>query len=343
MKRSTLLILCILFSIVLNKSTFAQSNEKARLAFYNVENLFDTINDPLTNDDEYTPAGTKHWHFGRYLEKLDHIYKTITALGEWNPPAVVGFCEVENRSVVYDLLSKTPFIKNGYEIIHQDSPDKRGIDVAMIYDPKQFKLVSFKAIRVDITKDSSSTTRDILYATGKLFKTDTVHIFINHWPSRSGGQAKSEPRRVIAAQTLRWHVDSILKTDADANIIIMGDFNDEPGDKSIYENLRAKGDTIIQNPGDLFNGMYAPYTRHIGTEKYQDHWHLLDQVIMSYSLLNKKNPIIMSLPSIFKGSWLIEADEKYLGDRPYRTYTGPRYTGGYSDHLPVYVDILNNK
>ena len=112
MKRSTLLILCILFSIVLNKSTFAQSNEKARLAFYNVENLFDTINDPLTNDDEYTPAGTKHWHFGRYLEKLDHIYKTITALGEWNPPAVVGFCEVENRSVVYDLLSKTPFIKN---------------------------------------------------------------------------------------------------------------------------------------------------------------------------------------------------------------------------------------
>lgn len=320
----------------------AQNANKVRLAFYNVENLFDTINDPTTNDDEFTPAGTKGWYFSRYLDKLDHIYKTITGLGEWDPPAVVGFCEIENRSVLYDLVSKTPFIKHGFEIIHQDSPDKRGIDVGLIYHPKLFKPISFQAIRVDITKDSSSTTRDILYVSGKLFKKDTVHIFINHWPSRSGGQAKSEPRRIIAATTLRLHVDSILKLNANANIVIMGDFNDEPGDKSIYETLAAKEDTIPKNNSNLFNGMYSYFKQEIGTEKFQDHWHCLDQIIMSYSLLNKKNNVIMSSPTIFKASWLIEPDEKYLGEKPFRTYAGPKYTGGYSDHLPVYVDLIEN-
>lgn len=320
----------------------AQSANKIRLAFYNVENLFDTINDPLTNDDEFTPGGTKGWYFSRYLEKLDHIYKTITALGEWDPPAVVGFCEIENRSVLYDLVSKTPFIKHGFEIIHQDSPDKRGIDVGLIYHPKLFKPISFKAIRVDITKDSSSTTRDILYVTGKIFKKDTVHIFINHWPSRSGGQAKSEPRRIIAAETLRLHIDSIVKLNANANIVILGDFNDEPGDKSIYESLGAKEDTIPKNGNHLFNGMYSYFKQEIGTEKFQEHWHCLDQIIMSYSLLNKKNSVVMSSPTIFKASWLIEPDEKYLGEKPFRTYAGPKYTGGYSDHLPVYVDLIEN-
>lgn len=321
----------------------AQNPDKIRLAFYNVENLFDTINDPLTNDDEFTPSGTKNWCFSRYLDKLDHIYKTITALGEWDPPALVSFCEIENRLVLYDLVAKTPFIKYGYEIIHEESPDKRGIDVGLIYHPKLFKPISYKAIRVDITKDSSSTTRDILYVTGKVFKKDTVHIFINHWPSRSGGQAKSEPRRVIAATTLRFHVDSILKLNHNANIIIMGDFNDEPGDKSMYGTLGAKEDSLPKKMTDLYNGMYSYFKKEIGTEKFQDHWHCLDQVIVSYALLNKKNPLLITTPSIFKASWLIEPDEKYLGDKPFRTYAGPKYIGGYSDHLPVYVDLIDNQ
>lgn len=335
-------IFATLIFIGCKHSATAQNANKIRLAFYNIENLFDTINDPLTNDDEFTPSGTKGWYFSRYLEKLDHIYKTITALGEWDPPAVVGFCEIENRSVLYDLVSKTPFIKHGFEIIHQDSPDKRGIDVGLIYHPKLFKPISFKAIRVDITKDSSSTTRDILYVSGKIFKKDTVHIFINHWPSRSGGQAKSEPRRIIAAETLRIQVDSILKLNANANIVILGDFNDEPGDKSIYETLGAKEDTIPKSGNILFNGMYSYFKQEIGTEKFQEHWHCLDQIIMSYSLLNKKNNVLMSSPTIFRASWLIEPDEKYLGEKPFRTYAGPKYTGGYSDHLPVYVDLIEN-
>ncbi len=336
----SVIILCITGNF--NLTGFAQNPDKIRMGFYNVENLFDTINDPVTNDDEFTPAGTKGWSFGRYLEKLDHIYKTLTAMGEWDPPAVMGFCEVENRSVLYDLVSKTPFVKHQYEIVHQDSPDKRGIDVGLIYHPKLFKLISFKAIRVDITQDSSSTTRDILYVCGKVFKKDTVHIFINHWPSRSGGQAKSEPRRIIAATTLRMHVDSIFQLNANANIVIMGDLNDEPGDKSVYEALGAKGDSIPAKKTDLYNGMYSYYKKEIGTEKFQEHWHCLDQIILSYPLLDKKNSLIMSSPSIFKASWLIEPDTKYLGDRPYRTYAGPKYIGGYSDHLPVYVDIIKN-
>jgi hypothetical protein len=333
----------LLLFVGLKQYCIAQNPEKARFVFYNVENLFDTINDPNTNDDEFTPKGTKAWYFGRYLEKLDHIYKTITAVGEWDAPALVGFCEIENRTVLYDLVSKTPFIKHGYEIVHQDSPDKRGIDVGVIYHPKLFKLISFSAIRVDITQDSSSTTRDILYVKGKLFKKDTVHVFINHWPSRSGGQAKSEPRRIIAANTLRTKVDSIFATNTNANIIIMGDFNDEPGDKSIYETLGAKEDSIPKSNTGLYNGMYSYYKKEIGTEKFQEHWHCLDQVIMSYPLLNKSNPVYMQSPSIFKASWLIEVDKKYLGEMPYRTYAGPKYLGGYSDHLPVYVDIINNR
>jgi len=336
-------LVCVIVCIVASKSVLSQNQEKARLVFYNVENLFDTINDPTTNDDEFTPGGTRAWGFGRYLDKLDHIYKTVTAIGEWDAPAVIGFCEIENRTVLYDLVSKTPFIKHGYEIVHQDSPDKRGIDVGLIYHPNLFKLISFSAIRVNITKDTSSTTRDILYTKGILFKKDTVHIFINHWPSRSGGQAKSEPRRIIAGETLRTTVDSIFATNINANIIIMGDFNDEPGDKSIYESLRAVGDTIPKNNTDLYNGMYSYYKKEIGTEKFQEHWHCLDQVILSYPLLNKSNSIYMKSPGIFKASWLIEEDKKYLGEMPFRTYAGPRYLGGYSDHLPVYVDIVNNR
>jgi hypothetical protein len=337
------LILFFMFWALCIQEVSSQNTNKVRLAFYNVENLFDTINDPLTNDDEFTPAGTRGWNFGRYLDKLDHIYKTITAIGEWDPPAIVGFCEIENRSVLYDLVSKTPFIKHGYEIIHQDSPDKRGIDVGLIYHPKLFKPISFKAIRVDITPDSTSTTRDILYVTGTIFKKDTIHVFINHWPSRSGGQAKSEPRRIIAAKTLRQQVDSIFNLNAQANIIIMGDFNDEPGDISIYETLGAKGDSIPTNSKNLYNGMYGYHKKEIGTEKFQEHWHCLDQVILSYSLLNKENNITMSYPLIFKASWLIETDEKYLGERPFRTYAGPKYLGGYSDHLPISVDLIENK
>lgn len=320
-----------------------QQSQSVRLCFYNVENLFDTINDPHTNDDEFTPQGTRAWNYGRYLEKLDHIYKTITALGEWNPPAVVGFCEVENRTVLYDLVARTPFYKNNYEIIHQDSPDKRGIDVGLIYHPKLFKPIKSSFHRVNISADSSSTTRDILYVCGKIFNKDTVHIFMNHWPSRSGGQSKSEPRRIIAANTLRTAVDSILHLNPRANIVIMGDFNDEPGDKSMVETLQASGDSLLVNTNQLFNAMFRHYKLGMGTEKFQDHWHCLDQVIVSSALILNNGNIQIENATIFRGSWLIEKDEKYLGDKPYRTYAGPKYIGGYSDHLPVYVDLISTQ
>lgn len=322
---------------------YAQQADQVRMGFYNVENLFDTINDPHTNDDEFTPSGTRAWNYGKYLEKLDHIYKTITAMGDWDPPVLIGFCEIENRSVLYDLVSRTPFIKYGYDIIHFDSPDKRGIDVGLIYQPKFFKPLTYKSITVNISADSSSTTRDILYVSGKIFKKDTVHVFINHWPSRSGGQAKSEPRRIIAANTLRLHVDSILILNPSSNIVIMGDFNDEPGDKSVSQHLLTSGDSLNISGRLLFNAMYHYFKKGIGTEKFQEHWHCLDQIIVSSSLLNKDNQVKMKQSAIFRGSWLIEKDEKYLGEKPFRTYAGPKYLGGYSDHLPVYIDLYSNR
>lgn len=329
--------------IIYSTICFVAYAQTTRIGFYNVENLFDTIDDPQTNDNEFLPTGNRKWNSYKYYEKLTHIYKTITAMSEWNKMAIVGLCEVENRSVLYDLVMKTPFVKNKYEIIHQDSPDKRGIDVAAIYNPKLFRPISTQFIRVDISDDSSSTTRDILYIEGKINKVDTIHLFYNHWSSRSGGQMASEPKRIKCAKTLKNHTDSILKLNPNAYIIILGDFNDEPNNISLTEGLVVKNDTVKNGVTPyLFNTMFYYYQKGIGTEKHQDHWNVLDQIIISSALINGTK-ISATNSTIFNAHWLITNDEKYFGDKPFRTYSGPNYLGGYSDHLPIYIDLVKNK
>lgn len=319
-----------------------RGNKSIRVMFYNVENLFDTEDDPNTRDDEFTPTGNKGWSNRRYTDKLNNIYKVCTAVGGWEMPEVIAFSEVENRRVLEDLLQKTPFRKSNYEIVHEDSPDARGIDLGLIYRKDKFNYLEHQAMKVVFPFDTTIKTRDILYVKGEVLGKDTLHIFVNHWPSRLGGQAKSEPRRLYVAKLIREKIDSLYAVDPNSKIIVTGDFNDYATDKSIVEVLGAKGEIAEVGDKDLFNYM-AEISKNwkIGTHKYQGHWGTLDQMIVSAPLIKEQRPnkLYAKKSSIFMARFLLSEDRRYLGLEPFRTYSGPRYLGGFADHLPIYIDL----
>ena len=311
--------------------------------FYNVENLFDTTDDTLTADEEFTPEGDKHWTLNRYQVKLDNIARVMRGIGRWDLPAIVGLCEVENRKVLMDLTGHRLLSEADYRIIHRNSPDRRGIDVALLYKDKVFYPIRSRWIPIFFGSDAERTTRDILYVKGKLYDSDTIHIFINHWPSRWGGVEASEPRRVEVARRLKELTDSIFLTEIDANIIIAGDFNDNPADSSIYKVLSA-GKGGDQSEKGLINLMYGiNISKDGGTLKYRENWEVYDQIIVSSSMKKLKHTkLLLDGPFIYSPEYLLEKDERYLGDKPFRTYSGPRYLGGFSDHLPVYVRFVSS-
>ena len=322
---------------------FRIQGQQARLMFYNAENLFDPFNDSLVKDDEYTPAADKHWTYGRFLAKAVSIYRVIAAVGEWEPPVVAGFCEIENRFALESLLIETPLQRVGYRVIHQDSPDPRGIDVAMIYRPDAFQPDTFKFIPVSLP-GNEGRTRDILYVRGRIFNDRVLHLFFNHWPSRAGGVASAE-KRIFAAGLLKNNIDSILATAKEANIIAMGDFNDEPWDESLRLVAgRVSGDSLPRD-GMLFNLTEAGReSSNSGTISHDGFWQLFDQVLVSASLLEGTAGLVVSggTAGILRAEFQLSQGEKWNSDRPYRTYLGPFYQGGYSDHLPVYVDIFKS-
>ena len=312
----------------------ARGDHGIRVVFYNVENLFDTFDDPAINDDEFTPDGEKRWSYYRYKEKLNNIAKTIIAVGGWEPPAVVGLCEVENFQVLLDLITKTPLEKFGYQIIHENSTDRRGIDNALLYRPEKLDKVSHQFIRV--TADSNLFTRDILHAQFA-FLTDTIHFFVNHWPSRFGGKEFSEGKRILVAHTLRSNIDSLVTINSNVKILIMGDFNDEPGDNSLAKILKALPSPNEFRHDQLYNLSYADYRSGKGTLVYKEidyTWFLFDQMIASGALLEGNGLLTLGLKNhIFMTSWLLK------NDKPSRTYQGPIYRGGFSDHLPIFIDL----
>ena len=315
-----------------------QGKDYLRLMFYNVENLFDTVDDPNTNDNEFTPDGSMHWTPYRYTEKRNNIFRVISHVGEWDPPALVGVCEIENLGVLSDLIKNTPLAKYPYRIIHKDSPDQRGIDVALLYRGDYLKCTGQQFIRVRFS-DNRKRTRDILYATLSTTKSDTLHVFVNHWPSRSGGQRQSEPGRILAASLLRNKVDSIFTRNPLAKIVITGDLNDNPSDKSLTNGLRALNDTTFAKPSALFNLSAYKTRESTGTIKYQGKWSVFDQMIVSGGLLRGTPRTDVGRCHIFRADYLFEPDSRYQGVKLFRTYVGPRYNKGFSDHLPVYLDI----
>ncbi len=309
-----------------------------RIGFYNVENLFDLKSDSLKRDDAFTPEGSNRYTYSRYKDKSNGLAKTIGALGGWRPIEFLGLCEVENMWVLEGLTIHSPLQSIGYKIIHEESPDRRGIDVACIYDPSRFNVILYKYYRVNFPFDPDRKTRDMLYVKGILPNADTLHVFVNHWPSRYGGQFASEQSRNYVAGFLRDKVDSLNVRFQDPLIVICGDFNDEPDDISLKDELRAKLSPDDASRNDLLNLMY-PIKYKFGTHSFAGEWGVLDQFIVSEHLMTGTSTYTRhNWVGIFDAPWLLTKNAAGI-DVPLRTYQGPAYKGGYSDHLPIFLDI----
>lgn len=326
------------------KTTFSSKSKKIeiqRIGFYNVENLFDTEDDPNKKDEEFTPTSKKKWTIQRYQDKLNKIAQIIDSL---QFPILMGLCEVENRKVLEDLV-QLPQLNNigseqdKYFIIHQESPDLRGIDVALLYRKSAFTFKDSHSIQINIPEDVARRkdykTRDILHVEGVLNNNESIHVFVNHWPSRWGGVQKSQPKRIFVAQQLRYFLDSLEKVMPNSRLVVMGDFNDETDNKSVSEVLRAI-DTAYT--GTLFNCFAQLDQAGAGTYNYRGNWNMLDQIIVSPNLLAEEAAIQYRSAGIYRKDWLLFEHSKY-GATPSRTYGGPNYYGGYSDHLPIYIEL----
>jgi hypothetical protein len=332
-----LFVLMVCFVCLSLSETQAQ---QARIVFYNVENLYDTRNDSLVNDEEFLPEGDRNWTNERFRRKIVRIYQTIVALGKGEMPAVIGLSEIENREVLNRLIYDTPLKRMDYHIIQRESPDARGIDVALLYRPDIFEPDSTAWIKIPLPGDEA--TREILHVKGRFWENDTVHFYVNHWPSRYGGAGGSNAKRLAAASMLAVSVKQVLSSNPSSNIAIMGDFNDEPGDESLQVLNK-----ILVNESDgsqmpLVNlSEKSSLTDIEGTIKHQGSWSVFDQIIVSSSLINGNNGcrLVSKNTEVFRAGFLLEPDETYSGYKPFRTYSGPGYNNGFSDHLPVSVLI----
>ena len=337
--RPRLLILTIF--ILFNFPVFGQTN--FRVMFYNVENLFDTIDEPKKNDNEFLPEGAMKWTIGRYRNKLNNIAKVITSVGEWETPALIGLCEVENDKVIQDLIQNSPLRKMNYRYIITESPDPRGIDVALLYQRDKFKCLEYKFYTIRFPYNARKYTRDILHVTGQVSARDTLDVFVCHFPSRRNGEKESEADRMFVSSVLKSKTDSLIQIRKNACILIMGDFNDEPSDRSISEILNAQpvsSNIIGRNLYNLFSGFEK--RKNTGSYKYQRQWNMLDQIIVSGNLITGDRSI-RALPhtaTIFFRNFMQTEDKTYGGKRPKKTYQGRKYEGGYSDHFPVFVDLV---
>jgi predicted extracellular nuclease len=312
----------------------ARGDHGLRLCFYNVENLFDISDDPSVDDDAFLPHGSYQWTFGKYRKKLNNIAKTIVALGGWEPPALVGLAETENWQVLYDLCTKTALQKGDYGIVHDNSPDRRGIDVGLLYRREKLQPVFNRSLRVALPDDARHS-RDILHAALLTRTNDTLHVFVNHWPSRYGGAHASAPHRIAAARVLREATDALLHRNADAQLVIMGDFNDTPDDPSMRRTLGAVPAGESVHPG-LVNLMYGLEGGTIFHREVTGQWYFFDQIVVSTSLCNGTGwDVSHGSAFVFEAAWLLDESNA----QPRRSFKGPAFTGGFSDHLPVYIDL----
>ncbi|PIE86228.1 MAG: endonuclease [Bacteroidia bacterium] len=313
----------------------------ADILFYNVENLFDLLDDPIKKDEDFTPNGKLKWTQERYDKKLENLAKVISAVDSTKLPVMVGLAEVENKKVVEDLVANKKLASANYQIVHEESPDFRGIDVAFFYNPSFFTYIKHATYRIQLKEEPEFVSRDILYVSGVAAGKDTLHVFVNHWSSRRGGVAESEFKRLAFATKLRTKVDSIFALNPDAKIIIMGDMNDSPTNKSIHITLNASNNKNTTDKTELYNLMYEKHLKHEGTHNYKGEWNMLDNLIVSQALLNTKKGLSTQHDAgkIFKPRWIQYKNKKYDLYAPSRTYGGGNYYGGFSDHFPIYFTI----
>ena len=301
----------LILAFVIQSAVLAQ--DSLTIISYNVENLFDCQHDTLKNDSSFLPDGMHHWTYYRYQTKLDRIAQVIVNISGWESAEMVGLCEVENERCLRDLCYRLK--RFHYKFVHYESADKRGIDVALLYDSTKVKILNSKPLRVDLQGD---VTRDILYVEALVGNQDTLHAMVCHLPSKLGGAAATEGKRNAAKQVIQQQVDSILRMQSEAKIVVMGDMNSE-----VKDDLQGMSNMMI---GCEKEGK--------GTHKYKGIWSCLDQFYLSTTLKNNANVII------FSPEWLLEEDTKYLDYQPKRTYVGYRYHDGYSDHLPIVLRVI---
>lgn len=318
----------LLIFLVGSGELLAQKKTVGAIGFYNVENLFDMEDNPDTDDEEYTPTGDRGWDQARYESKKTNIAKVLSTMA--NGADIIGLCEVENLFVLNELVAAPAMKKFNYQVVHVESPDWRGIDCALIYKPDRFSMLNFRSLKFP---EADYRTRDILHVTGLYFG-DTLEIFVNHWPSRFGGKAD---KRALSAELLRGAVDDLLAKNPKSKIIIMGDLNDDPINKSVKKILRASNKKLEE--GDLYNATTDTFQQGIGTLSYRGAWNLFDQIIVSQGLLDGEGISYQKDSfSIFGPNWMRQSSGEYAGT-PLRTFGGGVYLDGYSDHFPTYILI----
>jgi hypothetical protein len=379
-------ILFLLFA-----SSFAQEKKNYQISvigFYNLENFYDTINQKNVNDEEFIPEGPRKYNSYVYKDKIERLSEVLAKAGtEYSPDglAFFGVAEIENESVLFDLVNYVSLKQRGYKIIHYDSPDDRGVDVGFIYNPKYFKAISSRSLRVILPPDKyaytakelldrdsicrtekynyacespifidslkalppktkinrmvSHRTRDVLWVVGE-YLGEEMHVFVNHWPSRRGGEEASAPGRAIAANVSKQVIDSLMVINPETKVVLMGDLNDDPVSPSVAKVLGAKDKIEKVNTGGLFNPWVDFYKKGIGTLAYNDSWNLFDQIIISHGFLPKEQKgVFFKGAHIFNRDFMIQQTGKYKG-YPLRTWNGTIYNHGYSDHFPTYITLL---
>lgn len=350
--KHTLLALTVLYIAASCSAQKIRLPENAKLkvavaGFYNLENLFDTIVDPDTNkilQEDFTPVGYKNWNTPKYMEKLGNMAKVISEMGTSASPdgvAMLGVCEIENRLVLEDLIKQPALAKRNYKIVHHESPDRRGIDVGFIYNPKYFTVSGSKNYRLTLPDNPNWRTRSQLLVSGTI-EGEEIHYIVCHWPSRRGGAAKSNHKRVAAGKLAKHISDSLTSINPNAKIVVMGDLNDYPHNESITEALGAHGKIKELEGNDFFNPMEKMDKDGVGTHFWNDTPGVFDQMIVSNGLIPKKNnfdEFKFYKAQVYRKNYLFQKEGNYKG-YPFRTYVGATYTGGYSDHLPVFMLLV---
>lgn len=329
-------ILNLLIAIVFCSAANGQ-RDYMRIVEWNVENLFDCQHDSLKDDIEFTPEGSHRWTPNRYWRKIEDIGRVIMAIGGDCPPALVGLCEVENDSVMHTLTRHSTLWSLGYQYVMTDSPDSRGVDVALMYQSEMFNLLGKESFRIPSAEHGYKPTRDILHAWGKTPWGDTLHVMLCHLPSRAGETREGELNRALAAQILRTKADSLLATGPQVQLVVLGDFNASPHDAVFSRWIRP----FLPNKGIEKEGMYtlSPQKKYvkIGTYYFQHYWEWIDHILVSQALVQSDDQT-----HIFVADWMKEEDAHGIW-HPKRTFLGPAYHGGVSDHLPIYWDLRENR
>lgn len=341
-----MLFLTLAVTILMLSHAFSQQKTyKIRtIAFYNVENLFDTINDPLKFDDDRTPEGKDKWTSTLYKDKVQKIAKVLSEIGSdktSTSPDIIGLCEIENEQVLIDVINDPSLQGQNYSVIHFDSPDARGIDVGLLYKKDVFVPMSFRNNTLTIHNEDGKReyTRDQLLASG-FFDGEEMHFLVNHWPSRRGGEARSRPKREAAARLNKKIIDSLLNINPEAKIISMGDLNDDPTNSSLKKVLKTVKEIDSVTYQDIYNPMEKMAKKGMGSLAYRDNWNLFDQIFFTGALLkDEKSTYRFWKAGIFNKKYLIVDRGRYRG-YPFRSYAGGTYAGGYSDHFPVYIYLI---